>query len=81
MKTTIIILIILVSLLYLKWVLIIVVFPFQVVHAQILKRKAPQPPEGGAATHSVGFSPFRGQGGFSLENLCVNNLKREHRDD
>ena len=38
MKTTIIILSILVALLYLKWVLIILVFPFQVVHGQILKR-------------------------------------------
>ena len=38
MKTTIIILTILVALLYLKWVLIVVVFPFQVVHGQIFKR-------------------------------------------
>ena len=38
MKTTIIILTILVSLLYLKWVLIILVFPFQVVHGQVLKK-------------------------------------------
>ena len=38
MNTTIIILTILVSLLYLKWVLIIVVFPFQVVHGQIIKK-------------------------------------------
>ena len=38
MKTTIIILIILVSLLYLKWILIIAVFPFQVIHGQILKK-------------------------------------------
>ena len=38
MKTTIIILTILVALLYLKWVLIIVVFPFQVVHGQIFKK-------------------------------------------
>ena len=38
MKTAIIILAILVSLLYLKWVLIILVFPFQVIHRQILKK-------------------------------------------
>ena len=38
MNTTIIILTILVSLLYLKWVLIIVVFPFQVVHGRVLKK-------------------------------------------
>ena len=38
MKTTIIILIILVSLLYLKWILIIAVFPFQVIHGIIIKR-------------------------------------------
>lgn len=38
MKTAIIILAILVSLLYLKWVLIIIVFPFQVIHGQILKK-------------------------------------------
>ena len=38
MKIAIIILTILVSLLYLKWVLIIVVFPFQVVHGHILKK-------------------------------------------
>ena len=38
MKTAIIILSILVALLYLKWVLIILVFPFQVVHGQVLKR-------------------------------------------
>ena len=38
MKTTIIILIILVSLLYLKWILIIVVFPLQVIHGQIIKK-------------------------------------------
>ena len=38
MKTAIIILTILVSLLYLKWVLIIAVFPFQVVHGRILKK-------------------------------------------
>lgn len=34
----VIILAILVSLLYLKWMLIIVVFPFQVVHARVLKK-------------------------------------------
>ena len=39
MKTTIIILITLVSLLYLKWILIIVVFPFQVIHEQIIKKR------------------------------------------
>lgn len=38
METAIIILAILVTLLYLKWMLIIVVFPFQVVHGQVLKR-------------------------------------------
>ena len=38
MKTAVIILSILVALLYLKWLLIIVVFPFQVIHGQILKR-------------------------------------------
>lgn len=38
MNTTIIILTILVSLLYLKWVLIIVVFPFQVVHGRVMKK-------------------------------------------
>ena len=38
MKTTIIILSILVALLYLKWVLIILVFPFQVVHGQVLRK-------------------------------------------
>lgn len=38
MKTAIIILTILVSLLYIKWVLIIVVFPFQVIHGKIIKR-------------------------------------------
>ena len=38
MKTAIIILAILVTLLYLKWILIIVVFPFQVIHGQILKK-------------------------------------------
>ena len=37
MKIAIIILTILVSLLYLKWVLIIAVFPFQVVHGRVLK--------------------------------------------
>ena len=52
MNTVIIILTILVSLLYLKWVLIIVLFPFQVIHAHILKKNAPQlsapqPPKGG----------------------------------
>lgn len=38
MKTAIIVLAILVTLLYLKWILIIVVFPFQVIHNQILKK-------------------------------------------
>ena len=38
MKTAIIILTILVSLLYLKWILIITVFPFQVVHGRVLKK-------------------------------------------
>jgi len=38
MKTAIIVLAILVTLLYLKWLLIIVVFPFQVIHGQILKK-------------------------------------------
>lgn len=38
MKTSIIILTILVSLLYLKWILIIVVFPLQAIRGQILKR-------------------------------------------
>ena len=38
MKTAIIILTILVSLLYLKWLLIIAVFPFQVVHGCVLKK-------------------------------------------
>lgn len=38
MKLAIIILAILVSLLYLKWLLIIVVFPFQVIHGQIIKK-------------------------------------------
>ena len=38
MKTTIIILTVLVSLLYLKWILIIAVFPFQVIHVQIIKK-------------------------------------------
>ena len=37
METAIIILAILVTLLYLKWMLIIVVFPFQVVHGRVLK--------------------------------------------
>ena len=62
MKTTIIILTILVSLLYLKWVLIILVFPFQVVHGQILKRRAPLPPKGGEPSQQN--SPFRGMGGL-----------------
>ena len=38
MKSAIIILSVLVALLYLKWVLIIMVFPFQVIHGQILKK-------------------------------------------
>jgi len=38
MKTVIIIFAILVSLLYLKWVLMIVVFPFQVVYGRVLKK-------------------------------------------
>ena len=38
MKLAIIILAILVSLLYLKWLLIIAVFPFQVIHGQIIKK-------------------------------------------
>ena len=38
MKTIIIILTLLVSLLYLKWLLIIVVFPFQVIHGKISKK-------------------------------------------
>ena len=38
MNTVIAILTILVSLLYLKWVLIIAVFPFQVVHGRVLKK-------------------------------------------
>jgi len=38
MNTIIIIFTILVSLLYLKWILIIVVFPFQAIHGQILKK-------------------------------------------
>lgn len=38
MEIAIIILTILVSLLYLKWILIIAVFPFQVIHGQILKK-------------------------------------------
>ena len=40
MKIAIIILSVLVALLYLKWVLIVLVFPFQVAHGQILKRWA-----------------------------------------
>lgn len=40
MKIAIVILSVLVALLYLKWVLIVLVFPFQVVHEQILKRWA-----------------------------------------
>ena len=40
MKIAIVILSVLVALLYLKWVLIVLVFPFQVVHGQILKRWA-----------------------------------------
>ena len=65
MKIAIIILTILVSLLYLKWVLIIVVFPFQVVHAQILKRTAPQPPKGGVPT------PPLGGWGAALDKLYI----------
>ncbi len=38
MQTVISILSILVAILYLKWVLIILVFPFQVIHGQILKK-------------------------------------------
>ncbi len=38
MKTTVIILSILVALLYLKWVLIILVFPLQVIHGQVIRR-------------------------------------------
>ena len=70
MKTAIIILTLLVSLLYLKWVLIIVVFPFQVVHGQILKRKAPQPPKGGESYGMRSRTPFRGLGGF-LDKLYI----------
>lgn len=40
MKITIVILSVLVALLYLKWVLIILVFPFQAIHGQVLKRWA-----------------------------------------
>ena len=65
MKTAIIILTLLVSLLYLKWVLIIVVFPLQVVHGQILKRKAPQPPKGGVGT------PPLGGWGAALDKLYI----------
>ncbi len=39
MQTAIIVLGILVAIIYLKWILIIVVFPFQVIHGQILKKK------------------------------------------
>jgi len=38
MHTTIIVLGILVGLLYLKWIMIVLIFPFQVVHGQILKK-------------------------------------------
>lgn len=38
METAIIILAILVTLLYLKWILIILVFPFQVIHGQVMKK-------------------------------------------
>jgi len=38
MKIAIIILSVLVALLYLKWVLIVLVFPFQAIHGQVLKR-------------------------------------------
>jgi len=51
MNTVIIILTILVSLLYLKWVLIILVFPFQVVHGKVLKKLASQPLEGGLLSY------------------------------
>ena len=68
MKTAIIILTILVSLLYLKWVLIIAVFPFQIVHGQILKRSAPIPPKGGEPSQQN--SHFRGLGGF-LDKLYI----------
>lgn len=40
MKIAIVILSVLVALLYLKWVLIILVFPFQAIHGQVLKRWA-----------------------------------------
>lgn len=40
MKIAIVILSVLVALLYLKWVLFVLVFPFQVVHGQVLKRWA-----------------------------------------
>lgn len=38
MQTTVIVLSVLVGLLYLKWILIAVIFPFQVVHGQIIKK-------------------------------------------
>ena len=38
MKSAIVILSVLVALLYLKWVLIVLVFPFQAIHGQVLKR-------------------------------------------
>lgn len=38
METIIIILCVLVSLLYLKWILILLVFPFQIIHGQVMKR-------------------------------------------
>ena len=38
MQTIVIVLSILVGLLYLKWIMIAVIFPFQVVHGQIIKR-------------------------------------------
>ena len=65
MNTLTIILAILVSLLYLKWVLIILVFPFQVVHGQMLKRSAPQPPKGGVST------PPLGGWGAALDKLYI----------
>lgn len=40
MKIAIVILSVLVALLYLKWVLIVLVFPFQAIHGQVLKRWA-----------------------------------------
>lgn len=40
MKIAIVMLSVLVALLYLKWVLIILVFPFQAIHGQVLKRWA-----------------------------------------